>query len=223
MIPDLGPLGLTFKLAALSAAILFVCSLPLVFWLFFHRSFAASAVRALVNLPLVLPPVVVGFYLLLLFNPSGALGQVLEHLFHLRLVFTFQGLVAGSVLFNTPFMVNPILSGLESLPPSLCEASLVLGKSTWTTFAKVLLPAIRPGLLTGLILSFSHTVGEFGMVLMIGGKIPGVTRVASIAVYDEVESLHFAAAHWYSAIMVLLSFGLLLGLLLVNKRFARTW
>ena len=127
----------------------------------------------LVNLPLVLPPVVVGFYLLLLFNPSAPLGHFLQHVFHLRLVFTFEGLVVGSALFNVPFMVNPVLSGLESLPRSLCEASFVLGKGRWTTFWRVLLPSIRPSILTGLILTFAHTIGEFGMVLMIGGKIPG--------------------------------------------------
>jgi molybdate transport system permease protein len=177
----------------------------------------------LVNLPLVLPPVVVGFYLLLLFTPSGALGRFLDHFFHIRLVFTFEGLVVGSVLFNLPFMVNPILSALEGLPRSLCDASFVLGKSPWTTFRRVLLPSIRPGLLTGIVLTFAHTMGEFGMVLMIGGKIPGVTRVASIAVYDEVEALQFGAAHLYSTALVLVSFAVLLVLILINKRFARTW
>jgi molybdate transport system permease protein len=217
------PLLLSLRLAAVSAAVLFVLSLPLVFWLYFTRSTAAYVARVFVNLPLVLPPVVFGFYLLLLFNPSAALGRFMEAFFHLRLVFTFEGLVVGSVLFSLPFMVNPILSALESLPRSLCEASFVLGKSRWATFWRVLLPSIRPGLLTGIVLTFAHTMGEFGMVLMIGGKIPGVTRVASIAVYDEVESLHFASAHLYSAVLVAVSFAVLLILLLVNKRFARTW
>jgi molybdate transport system permease protein len=220
---DAVPLLLSLKLAAVSAAVLFVLSLPLVFWLFFTRSAAAYVARVFVNLPLVLPPVVFGFYLLLLFNPSNAIGRFLETVFHLRLVFTFEGLVVGSVLFNLPVMVNPILSALESLPRSLCEASFVLGKSSWTTFWRVLLPSIRPSLLTGLILTFAHTMGEFGMVLMIGGKIPGVTRVASIAVYDEVESLHFGAAHLYSAVLLIVSFVVLLSIIVVNKRLARTW
>jgi molybdate transport system permease protein len=220
---DAVPLLLSIKLAAVSAALLFVLSLPLVFWLYFTRSTAAYAARVFVNMPLVLPPVVVGFYLLLLFNPSAPIGRFLGAFFHLRLVFTFEGLVVGSVLFSLPFMVNPILSALESLPQSLCEASFVLGKSRWTTFVRVLLPSIRPSLLTGLVLTFAHTMGEFGMVLMIGGKIPGVTRVASIAVYDEVESLHFGAAHLYSAVMVLVSLAVLFIIIIANKRFARTW
>jgi molybdate transport system permease protein len=220
---DFVPLLLTLKLAAVSCAVLFVLALPLAHWLHYSPLPLRHGVRALVNLPLVLPPVVFGFYLLLLLSPLGPVGRFLEAVFHLRLVFTFEGLVAGSVLFNMPFMVNPLLSSLEGLPPSLREASLTLGKGPWTTYIRVLLPSMRPGMLTGIVLSFAHTVGEFGMVLMMGGKIPGVTRVASIAVYDEVESLHFAAAHWYSAIMVLLSFALLLALLLVNKRFARAW
>ncbi|HUI92727.1 MAG TPA: molybdate ABC transporter permease subunit [Chitinivibrionales bacterium] len=217
------PLLLSVKLAAASAVILLVLAMPLSFWLYFTRSPAGYLARVFVNLPLVLPPVVVGFYLLLLFNPSAPVGHFLQQVFHLRLVFTFEGLVVGSVLFNVPFMVNPVLSGLESLPRSLCEASFVLGKGRWTTFWRVLLPSIRPSLLTGLILTFAHTIGEFGMVLMIGGKIPGVTRVASIAVYDDVESLHFAAAHLYSAVLVIVSFAVLFLLILVNKRFARTW
>jgi len=143
--------------------------------------------------------------------------------FHTHFVFTFEGLVVGSVLFNTPFMVNPILSGLESLPRNLGEASFMLGRGRAATFYKVLLPSIRPAILTGVVLTIAHTIGEFGMVLMIGGKIPGVTRVASVAVYDDVESLNFASAHVYSAVLFGASFTVLLVLLLVNKRFARTW
>jgi len=220
---DVIPLYLTFKLACFSALILFFLALPLIFWLYFTRSPLGYTVRALVNLPLVLPPVVFGFYLLLFFSPAHPLGHFLQYAFHLRLVFSFEGLVVGSLLLNVPFMVNPILSALEALPASLCEASLVLGKGRWTTFRRVLIPSIRPALLTGCVLTFAHTIGEFGMVLMIGGKIPGVTRVASIAVYDEVESLNFGAAHLYCAALVAASFAVLLILLLVNKRFARTW
>ena len=175
-------------------------------------------------MPLVLPPVVIGFYLLLALSPNHALGRLLHALFHVNFVFTFQGLVAGSVLFNAPFMINPLLSGLEGLPRNLCEASFVLGRGCLTTFFKVLLPSIRPALATGVILTFAHTIGEFGMVLMIGGKIPGVTRVASIAVYDDVESFNFASAHVYSAVLFASSLRfILLLLLLVNKRFARAY
>jgi molybdate transport system permease protein len=217
------PLWLTLKLAVLSALLLFVLAMPLVFWLNFTRSRISYAVRTLVNMPLVLPPVVIGFYLLLAFSPNYGLGRFLQAVFHTNFVFTFEGLVVGSVLFNMPFMINPILSGLESLPKNLTEASFILGRSRLATFLRVLLPSIRPAMLTGVVLTFAHTIGEFGMVLMIGGKIPGVTRVASIAVYDEVESLNFASAHLYSAVLVAVSFAVLLVLILVNKRFARTW
>jgi molybdate transport system permease protein len=220
---DFVPLWLTFKLAALSAFFLFFCAMPLVFWLYFTPSRTGYAVRALVNMPLVLPPVVIGFYLLLVFSPNHAFGRLLYAVFHTHFVFTFEGLVVGSVLFNTPFMVNPILSGLESLPRNLGEASFMLGRGRAATFYKVLLPSIRPAILTGVVLTIAHTIGEFGMVLMIGGKIPGVTRVASVAVYDDVESLNFASAHVYSAVLFGASFTVLLVLLLVNKRFARTW
>ena len=192
---DFVPLWLTFKLAALSAFFLFLFAMPLVFWLYFTPSRTGYAVRALVNMPLVLPPVVIGFYLLLVFSPNHAFGRLLYAVFHTHFVFTFEGLVVGSVLFNTPFMVNPILSGLESLPRNLGEASFMLGRGRAATFLRVLLPSIRPAILTGVVLTIAHTIGEFGMVLMIGGKIPGVTRVASVAVYDDVESLNFASAH----------------------------
>ncbi len=223
MTVDLLPLWLTLKLAVLSTAFLFVLAMPVVYWLHWTRSRAGYAVRTLVNMPLVLPPVVIGFYLLLAFSPAHPFGRLLHSVFHTNFVFTFEGLVAGSVLFNAPFMINPILSGLEGLPKSLTEASFVLGRGAFATFVRVLLPSIRPALLTGAILTFAHTIGEFGMVLMIGGKIPGVTRVASIAVFDEVESLNFAAAHVYSAVLVAVSFVVLLALILVNKRFARSW
>jgi molybdate transport system permease protein len=220
---DFVPLLLTFKLAVLSAFFLFFLSMPLVFWLHFTRLRLGYVVRALINMPLVLPPVVIGFYLLLAFSPNHAFGRFLYYLFHTNFVFTFEGLVVASVLFNVPFMVNPIVSGLEALPRNLTEASSVLGRGKVATFFKVLLPSIRPAMLTGVILTFAHTIGEFGMVLMIGGKIPGVTRVASVAVYDDVESLNFASAHIYSAVLFGASFVVLLVLLFVNKRFARTW
>ena len=220
---DFVPLLLTFKLAVLSAFFLFFLSMPLVLWLHFTRLRLGYVVRALINMPLVLPPVVIGFYLLLAFSPNHAFGRLLHAVFHTNFVFTFEGLVVASVLFNVPFMVNPILSGLESLPRNLGEASFMLGRGRAATFLRVLLPSIRPAILTGVILTIAHTIGEFGMVLMIGGKIPGVTRVASVAVYDDVESLNFASAHVYSAVLFGASFTVLLVLLLVNKRFARTW
>lgn len=138
---------------------------------------------------------------------------------HIRLVFSFSGLVIGSVIFGLPFMVNAVLAGFESLPSSLAEASRVLGKSEGRTLFKVLLPNIKPALFTGLALTFAHTMGEFGVVLMIGGKIPGVTRVASMAVYDEVEAMNYATAHFYAGVLFAVSFVFLLLLFLINRRF----
>jgi molybdate transport system permease protein len=220
---DLNPLVLTGRLAVLTAIILFATALPLAFWLWRTRSWLKLPVQALVNMPLVLPPVVIGFYLLVLFSPGNPLGRFIQAVFHTRLVFTFQGLVVGSVIFNLPFMVNPLLAGLEALPRSIVEASYALGKGPWLTLWRVQLPAMRPALLTGLVLTFAHTIGEFGVVLMIGGKIPGVTRVASIAVYDEVEAFNYAAAHFYSGVLVVASFTVLIVLLAMNRRFVRTF
>ena len=152
-------------------------------------------------MPLVLPPTVLGFYLLIAFSPSFFFGQWLDEWFDLRLVFSFEGLVVASVLYSLPFMVHPIQAGFSNLSASLTEASFVLGKSKTTTLFKVLLPNIKPSLLTGVVLAFAHTIGEFGVVLMIGGNIPDKTRVASIAIYDEVESLNYGAANAYSLIL----------------------
>ena len=174
--------------------------MPLVFWLYFTTSRAGYVVRALINMPLVLPPVVIGFYLLLAFSPNHAFGRLLYAIFHTNFVFTFEGLVVASVLFNAPFMVNPILSGLEGLPRSLGEASFMLGRGRSRDISSGPSSVNTATVLTGVILTVAHTIGEFGMVLMIGGKIPGVTRVASVAVYDDVESLNFASAHVYSAV-----------------------
>lgn len=172
--------------------------------------------ETLVSMPLVLPPTVLGFYLLIAFSPSNSFGNWLEESIGLRFVFSFEGLVLGSLLYSLPFMVHPIQSGLSNLSPSLKEVAYVLGKSKMTTLFKVLLPNIKPSLLTGIVLSFAHTIGEFGVVLMIGGNIPGSTKVASIAIYDEVESLNYAAANTYSIILFLLTFAVLLLVYLTN-------
>ncbi len=170
-------------------------------------------------MPLVLPPTVLGFYLLIAFSPSNSFGQWLDEWLGLQLVFSFEGLVLASVIYSLPFMVHPIQSGLSNLSPSLKEAAYVLGKSRTTTLFKVLLPNIKPSLITGTVLAFAHTIGEFGVVLMIGGNIPGKTKVASITVYDEVESLNYAAANTYSLILFALTFAILLAVYLINGRF----
>jgi molybdate transport system permease protein len=220
---DWTPISLTIKLASITTLVLLIISIPLGKWLAFTKSRVKPFMETLVSMPLVLPPTVLGFYLLLVFSPDSQLGQVLEQWFGLRLAFSFPGLVIASVIYSLPFMVHPIQSGLTSLAPSLLDASKVMGKSYLTTLFKVELPNIKPSLLTGIVLSFAHTVGEFGVVLMIGGSIPDRTRVASIAIYDEVEALNYGAAHQYSLILLTLAFLVLLVVYLVNggylKRF----
>lgn len=207
---DWSPFGLTLQLASLTTAILLLLGLPLAYWLAYGHSRWRTIVESVVALPLVLPPTVLGFYLLLAFSPRSGLGGWLSNTLGLELAFSFGGLVVASVIYSLPFMVQPLRDGFRSIPDSLREAAYVLGKSPWTTFRRVLLPSLRPAVLTGMVLSFAHTVGEFGVVLMIGGNIPGRTRVASIAVYDSVESLNYGAANGYAAVLVGFSFLVLL-------------
>jgi molybdate transport system permease protein len=214
---DWQPLALTFRLAAITTAILLVIGIPLAYWIAHTRIRLKPVVETLVSMPLVLPPSVLGFYLLLAFSPQNAFGQWLEQWFHIRLVFSFEGLVIGSVIFSLPFMVQPVQAGFQNLPISLIEASRTLGKPDIVTLFRVLLPNIKPALLSGTVLSFAHTVGEFGVILMIGGNIPGVTKVASIAIYDEVESLNYAAANFYALVLFAVTFVILLTVYLVNK------
>ncbi|MFH0921185.1 MAG: molybdate ABC transporter permease subunit [Fibrobacterota bacterium] len=218
---DLTPLLLSLKLATVTTVILFAVGVPLAYWLSRSRSWFRLPVQVLVTMPLVLPPTVLGFYLLLGLSPASFLGHLFLKYLHLRLVFSFTGIAIGSVIFSLPFMVNSVLAGFEGLPPSLAEASQVLGKTERQTLFHVLLPNIKPALFTGLALTFAHTMGEFGVVLMIGGKIPGVTRVASMAIYDEVEAMNYSAAHLYAGILFTVSFAFLLLLFFVNRRFYR--
>ena len=162
---DWQPLFLTFQLAIVTTIILFIIGMPLAYWLAYSKNRFKSVIEALVSMPLVLPPTVVGFYLLLLFSPSKGLGWWLDQWLGIRLVFSFEGLVIGSVIYSLPFMVQPIQSGFQGLPSSYKEAAYLLGKSRWTTIRRVLLPNIKPSLLTGIILAFAHTIGEFGLVL----------------------------------------------------------
>ncbi len=220
---DWSPIILTVKLALVTTMILLVVSIPLAYWLAYSKSRIKPIVETLVSMPLVLPPTVLGFYLLIALSPGNTFGSWLQDWFGIRLIFSFSGLVIGSVIYSLPFMVNPIQSGLTSLPASLTEASYILGKSKIKTLAKVLLPNIKPSLLTGIVLAFAHTVGEFGVVLMIGGNIPEKTKVVSIAIYDEVEALNYSNAHTYSLILIIITFIVLLSVYLINggylKRF----
>ena len=176
---DWYPILLSLQLALVTTVVLLLISVPLAWWLASTKSRMRPLVETMVSLPLVLPPTVLGFYLLVAFSPNNTVGQWLDSWLGLRLVFSFPGLVLASVIYSLPFMVQPIYSGLAGLPSSLREAAYVLGKSKWQTLLKVLLPNIRPSLITGAVLAFAHTLGEFGVVLMIGGSIPGQTRVAS--------------------------------------------
>lgn len=222
---DWDPLILTFKLAFIATGLLLVIAIPIAYWLAFSKSKMKPIFETLVSMPLVLPPTVLGFYMLVAFSPSNAFGNWLDQYLGLRLVFSFEGLIIASVIYSLPFMVHPIQSGFSNLSTSLKEASYVLGKSRTTTLFKVLLPNIKTSLLTGIVLAFAHTIGEFGVVLMIGGNIPSKTKVASIAIYDEVESLNYGAANTYSLILFAITFIILLVVYLVNggylKRFVK--
>jgi molybdate transport system permease protein len=218
---DWEPIWLSLRLSFVTTTILLLIALPLACWLAYTRFRAKALVETLISLPLVLPPSVLGFYLLIAFSPSHSFGRFLDHYLGLRLVFSFPGLVIASLLYSLPFMVNPILAGMKSLPPSLREASYTLGKSGFTTLLKVILPNIRPSLLTGIVLSFAHTIGEFGVVLMIGGNIPGQTRVASLAIYDEVQSMNYPAANTYALLLFAFSFTILLSVYIVNHHFSK--
>ncbi len=218
---DTQPLWLTFKLASVTTLILFIVALPLAYLLAFGRFRGRVLVEAVIGMPLVLPPSVLGFYLLLAFSPSYSFGAWIEATFGLRLVFSFPGLVLASIIYSLPFMVYPLQAGLQALPSSLREASYTLGKSRWTTFYKVLLPNCKSAILSALVLTFAHTVGEFGVVLMIGGNIPGVTKVASVAIYNEVEALNYSAANQYALVLFVITFIVLLIVYSVNNRLLR--
>jgi molybdate transport system permease protein len=215
---DLAPLILTFRLATVTTIILICIGLPFAWWLANTRLRIKPMIEALVSMPLVLPPSVLGFYLLLAFSPEHSFGAWLDREVGLRLAFSFEGLVIASVIFSFPFLVHPIQAAFQNLPPSLIDAAKVLGKSSWVTFFKVILPNIKPALLSGTVLAFAHTVGEFGVVLMIGGNLPNETRVASIAIYDEVEALNYGAANFYAGILFALSFFILLLVYSLNRK-----
>lgn len=213
---------LTFELAGVTTLILLFIGIPLGYFLSQTKSKLKPVIETLVSMPLVLPPSVLGFYLLLAFSPKNSFGSWLEETFDLRLVFSFEGLIIASVIFSLPFMVHPIQSGFSSLSKSLKEASFVLGKSRLETLLYVLLPNIKPSLLTGIVISFAHTVGEFGVVLMIGGNISGETKLASIAIYDEVEALNYDLANQYAFTLFIISFVILLFVYMINKKMLKS-
>lgn len=215
---NLEALWLTIKVATLTTLILALIGTPLAWWLARTRSRAKTLLGAMVALPIVLPPSVLGFYLLVLMGPNGPVGNLTEAWGMGLLPFTFPGLVVASVFYSLPFMVQPVQSAFEALGERPLEAAATLRTSPWDCFFSVVLPLSRPGLITGAIMSFAHTVGEFGVVLMVGGNIPGVTRVVSVQIYDHVEAMEYADAHRLAAAMLGFSFLCLLALHLYNNR-----
>lgn len=215
---DFGPFLLSFKLASVVTLILFVLSLPLSWFLSQTKSKVKPFLEAVTALPIVLPPSVLGFYILCALSQNSPIGAFFEQYLGVKLVFDFTGLVVASCFYSLPFMVQPMQSGFESINKNMLEASYISGKSKLETLLRVALPNIKPSLLTALIVTFGHTVGEFGVVLMVGGSIPGETKVASVAIYEMVEDLDFMSAHVYSAIMVTISFIILLSVYIFNGK-----
>ena len=212
---------LTLALASVTTILLLLAATPLAWWLARSKAWIAKPVGALVSLPLVLPPSVLGFYLLVVMGPHGPVGQWMLALGLPTLPFTFAGLVVASVFYSLPFMVQPILSSMQALGSRPLEAAATLRASPLDRFFHVVLPLCRPGIVTGCIMSFAHTVGEFGVVLMVGGNIPGVTRVVSVQIFDHVEALEYADAHRLAAVMLVFAFVVLLTLQVYNARQAR--
>jgi len=215
---DLYPFWLSFKLASVTTFILFFISLPIAWRLSQSRSHFKPIFEALFSLPIVLPPSVLGFYMLLLLSSNSKFGSFLSS-HGIELAFSFTGIVIASLIYSFPFMLQPLQSGFESLNKNMIKASFVAKKSSWTTLFKVALPNIKPSLISAVVVTFAHTVGEFGVVLMVGGSIPQKTKVASVAIYDLVEQMDYSKAHLYSGLMLGFSFVVLLIVYISNKKF----
>ena len=218
---DWGAIALTLKLATTTTVLLLLVATPLAWWLAHTRSAWRRPIGAMVSLPLVLPPTVLGFYLLVTLGPNGAVGQLMQSLGLGLLPFTFGGLVVGSVVYSLPFSVQPMQNAFEAMGRRPMEVAATLRASPLNAFFTVALPLARPGILTATVMTFAHTVGEFGVVLMLGGNIPNETRVASVQIYGHVEALQYTEAHWLSAGMVVFSFAVLWLLAWLNPRSAR--
>ena len=212
------PFLLSFKLACLTTLILFVLSLPLAWYLSQTKSKIKPILEAITALPIVLPPSVLGFYILIVLSHNSPIGVFFEDIFDIKLIFNFTGLVVASCFYSLPFMVQPLQGGFESINKNMLEASYVAGKSKLETIFRIALPNIKPAVITAIIITFAHTVGEFGVVLMVGGSIPDETKVASVAIYEMVEIMDYTSAHIYSGIMVIISFFVLLSVYIFNHK-----
>ncbi len=211
-------LWLTGKLASLTTIILLVISLPIAYWLAYKHFRFKSVITSLISMPMVLPPTVLGFYALIAYSPQHAFGRFLEQTLHLRLAFSFEGILLASIVFSLPFMVQPLINGFSLIPKSYREAAYTLGKSPFTTFMKVLLPNLRESIITAVAMTFAHCIGEFGVVIMVGGNMPGETRVASVAIYDEVQLMNYSTANRYSFVLFLISLVILTVVYGINGR-----
>ncbi len=220
---DWSAIGLSLRLSTCTMLVLVVFGFPLAYWLANSRWRGKFLIEAMVALPIILPPTVLGFYVLMAIGPLSPLGRFYESLFGRRLPFSFQGLLVASVLYSLPFAVQPFTSAFATVDRRMIEASWCLGVSKLATFFRVVLPLAWPGILTGMVLSFAHTVGEFGVVLMIGGNLPGVTRTISISIYDEVQSLNYVAANQTSLAMLIFSFAVLAITYGLQRRFVALW
>jgi molybdate transport system permease protein len=215
--------GLSLRLAACTTLVLLVLGLPLAHWLTHTRWRWRFLIEAVVALPIVLPPTVLGFYVLMGISPLSPLGRLYESIFGHRLPFTFQGLLVASTLYSLPFAVQPFASAFATMDRRMIEASWCLGVGGLGTFLRIMLPLAWPGVLTGVVLSFAHTIGEFGVVLMIGGNLPGITRTASISIYDHVQALDYSAAHQTSLVLLLFSFAVLALTYGLQRRLIHIW
>jgi molybdate transport system permease protein len=215
---NLDALLLSFRLAAVVSAVLLILALPLAYWLAFTRWRGKFLLESVVALPLVLPPTVLGFYALIALGPRGLLGRLWQYLFGHTLAFTFAGLVIASLVYSLPFAVQPLIASFESLDRCLLDASSILGATRTRTFFRIILPLSWPGVVTALVLSFAHTLGEFGVVLMVGGNLPGITRTISIDIYDRAQALDFASANHTALLLLGISFVVLALVYGMNRR-----
>ncbi len=216
-IPDLSPVFLSLKLALLTSILLLIVGLPIAYGLSIWKSKVKIFVESLVSLPIILPPTVIGFYLLVIFSPASSFGETLINL-GIKIPFTFTGILTASLVYSFPFMIQPIQKGFEQIPQHYWNVSYTLGKSKIETLIKIILPNIKYAILTGIILTFAHTMGEFGVILMIGGNIPGETKVASLAIYSDLEALNYTAAHFYSIVLLSISVIIIFAVNFLNRK-----